>query len=96
VTPLTLEETIQIGYGCGLNTLEEAYNNIMNHYDCFFLIADINNQISNYIKLFEDAGYIITIADDIRRIKDITLIEVAKDLGYELKEIDPADLGDEK
>lgn len=35
---------LEVGKACGLFTLEEAYSNYMNHYDCFFLISDYHSQ----------------------------------------------------
>ena len=37
-------QMLVIGKDCGLATLSEAWNNYMNHYDCFFLISDYVNQ----------------------------------------------------
>ena len=35
-----LNTMLKVGYGCGLKTLDEAYNNLCYHYDAFFLIEE--------------------------------------------------------
>jgi hypothetical protein len=40
----SVQEMLLIAQDCGLTTLEEAFNNYMNHYDMFFLISDYENQ----------------------------------------------------
>jgi len=55
--PMTIEATIQIGYDCGLTTFDEAYSNIIHHYDCFFLMEHFHEQKEVYDKLFIDRGY---------------------------------------
>lgn len=82
--PMTIEDTIQIGYDCGLTTLDEAYSQIMLHYDCFFLISDFAAQRATYDKLFFDAGFVEKDHEG-SRIKDITLVDAAKQIGYEIK-----------
>ena len=37
-------QMLEIGKDCGLDTVQEAYENYSNHYDMFFLISDIRNQ----------------------------------------------------
>lgn len=39
-----VKQMLYIGDGCGLTYVEEAYNNYMNHYDCFFLIEKYHEQ----------------------------------------------------
>lgn len=84
MTPMTIEATIQIGYDCGLTWLEEAYFNIIRHYDCFFEIKYFQEQKAAYNKLFVDKGYVDPIECV---IKPLLITDVAKDLGYELQEL---------
>jgi len=49
---------LMIGGGCGLKTVKEAYANYMNHYDCFFLLEDYNNQMKQFAQELEDWGLI--------------------------------------
>ena len=87
---MTIEDTIQIGYDCGLTTLDEAYSQIMLHYDCLFLISDFANQKAAYDKLFIDAGFTMADPDNemIRIIKPLLIVDVAKQIGYESQELD--------
>lgn len=41
----SVKEMLEVGESCGLKTVEEAYNNYMNHYDMFFLISKYNEQL---------------------------------------------------
>jgi len=86
---MTIEDTIQIGYGCGLTMLDEAYSQIMSHYDCFFLISDFAAQRAAYDKLFIDAGLTTVTGDNELQhiIKPLLITDVAKQLGYELQEL---------
>jgi hypothetical protein len=84
MNPMTIEATIQIGYDCGLTWLEEAYANIISHYDCFFEIEYFQEQKAAYNKLFIDKGYVDSIKCS---IKPLLITDVAKDLGYELQEL---------
>jgi len=84
--PLTIEQTIQIAHDCGLNWLDEAYDNVMRHYDCFFEIARLNEQIAAYDKLFIDRRYTIAKGDH-SIIRPLLIVEVAQDLGYTFQEL---------
>lgn len=41
---------LDIGKVCGLNTVRECYENVMCHYDAFFLVDNINEET----KIFEN------------------------------------------
>lgn len=47
---------LEIGEGCGLKTLGEAYSNFMNHYDAFFLIDRFSEQHKEFIEELESYG----------------------------------------
>lgn len=47
----SVKDMLEIGKGCGLSTVQQAYDNYMSHYDLFFLIEDYTNQ---YIKFVQD------------------------------------------
>jgi len=42
---MTLDKAAEIGYDCGLKTLEEAVNNIDCHAMSMFLYSDINTEM---------------------------------------------------
>lgn len=52
----TVEQMISIGYGCGLGSVEEAYHQMMSHYDCFFYLGDIDNQMKLFHEDLIEAG----------------------------------------
>ncbi len=41
---MTYEEMMAIGESCGLKTVGECYNNVMHHYDAFFIIDNLNEE----------------------------------------------------
>lgn len=60
-----IKQMLTLGKGCGLHTLDEAYNNYMNHYDCFFLISDYAAQYKQFKTELIDVGLVVdnTLAD---------------------------------
>ena len=50
---LTPAEMLQIGFDCGLELVSEAYSQIMSHYDCFFSIENINEEVQAFQKRLE-------------------------------------------
>lgn len=81
---LTIEEMLQIGHGCGLSHLEEAYANIMNHYDLFFPIEGFVEARANFNKKLEDAGLVEDTPFG-KELCDISIVDAAAKLGIELK-----------
>lgn len=53
-----IKQMLTFGKACGLNTLEEAYDNYMNHHDCFFLIDDYESQYRQFKLDLEQAGLV--------------------------------------
>lgn len=47
-------QMLEIARECGLIMLGEAYSNYMLHYDCFFLISDIENQQNKFFEELKD------------------------------------------
>lgn len=41
-------QMLEIGRECGLIYFEEAYHNYLNHYDCFFLIERLQEQMTEF------------------------------------------------
>jgi len=70
-----IKQMLTIGAGCGLTTVAEAYDNYMNHYDCFFLIDDYQAQNAQFIKDMGDAGFVKDFA-----IVDMTIEEALASL----------------
>lgn len=54
----SVSQMLRIGKGCELNTLGEAYNNYISHYDCFFLISDYENQYKIFAEDILSLGWI--------------------------------------
>ena len=54
----SIRQMLVIAGGCGLKTLDEAYNNYMNHYDCFFLISDFNAQHTQFVRDMIALGFV--------------------------------------
>lgn len=53
-----LRQMLDIGYGCGLQLVGEAYSNYMQHYDLFFFIANMKEQLDNLHLEMRIAGLI--------------------------------------
>lgn len=83
--PLTVEEMLQIGYDCGLNYIDEAYGQIMCHYDAFFSIANFAEERKAFEDKIEAAGLV---HEDGQYLKHLTISEAANQIGYTLAEID--------
>ncbi len=79
----SVAQMIQIAYSCGLNTLEEAYNNYMLHYDCFFLIDKINEQHVDFMQELKDLGFTEQV-DGINELLSLSIDACAKVLGITL------------
>lgn len=75
-----LKEMLSIGADCGLTTVEEAYNNYMNHYDMFFLIDKFSEQQHALHSEMKQYRLIERVAEMRWRIKDITIAEAQERL----------------
>lgn len=84
----TPEALLQLGYDCGLNTVAEAYACMMNHYDAFFLIEDINRQVSDFHKSLVTSG----LAWAKINLLELSIADAAKKLNYTLKDQEHPDL----
>lgn len=82
-------QMLRIGKGCGLTYVGEAYNNYMNHYDCFFLLSDYENQLRQFEQDLKDCGFVVK-TDSGYGIKDITIKEALKQFDGEC--IDPIEM----
>lgn len=78
---LTPAEMLQIGFDCGLTTVEEAYSQIMSHYDCFFLIENINEQLQAFNERLGELGFLDCYAGKCK-IKNLTILAAAEIIGY--------------
>lgn len=80
----TPESLLQLGHDCGLNTVHEAYSCMMNHYDAFFLIDKINEQVLEFHNSLVAAG----LAESKQQIRLIeqTIESAARQLGYAFKD----------
>ena len=53
-----VREMLEIGKGCGLEHIAEAYQNYMNHSDCFFLFEKYAEQSRDFAEEMERIGLI--------------------------------------
>lgn len=86
---ITVEEMLQIGYDCGLEYVDEAYGQVMNHYDLFFTI-DKPLEISIFQLLLREKG-LLKISKNptfTYEFHHMTIVNAAKMIGYELKEME--------
>ena len=75
---------VQVGYDCGLSTLEEAYTQYMSHYDCFFLIDKFHEQNAEFSEQLKDLGFTEQV-DGFTELIDMNLEACAKILGITLE-----------
>lgn len=76
----SLEEMLMVSKTCGLYSLQEAYDNYLNHYDLFFLIDNYQDQLlelTNEIKSFD----LIESVDGKLFLKDISIEDVKNMVG---------------
>lgn len=88
---LTVEQMLQVGYGCGLQTIGEAYQNVMSHYDLFFPIEGFAEAKTAFHALCIASGLTEPWEDALGKgnvLKDMTIVDAAALIGYTLKEID--------
>ena len=67
----SVKDMLEIGKGCGLSTVQEAYDNYMNHYDMFFLIEDYTNQYIKFVQDLKETGFV----NKDMTLKDFSIIE---------------------
>jgi hypothetical protein len=88
MNPMTIEFMLQAGHDCGLNTIDEAFSQIMSHYDCFFRLDNLQAETEVFNKLLIDGGFIYTCEDGKLALVEMTIVDCAKRIGYTLKELD--------
>lgn len=53
-----VKEMLLIGKDCGLETLSEAFQNYMNHYDAFFSIANYKEEMTAFTDEMIRIGFV--------------------------------------
>ena len=81
------EQLLQLGYDCGLHLVEEAYSCMMCHYDAFFLITDLKNQLKEFHANLVAAGIATVANESAVNFNDLTLEEAAKKINYAFTEL---------
>lgn len=81
------ERLLQLGYDCGLHLVEEAYSSMMYHYDAFFLITDLKNQLKEFHANLVAAGIATVANESAVDFDDLTLEEAAKKINYAFTEL---------
>lgn len=61
-------QMLLLGQDCGLLTVDDAYSNYMNHYDCFFLIEKFQEQHQVFVEELQSLGFV-----DGCQFKDISI-----------------------
>jgi len=88
---MKITDILQMGYVCGLNTLDDAYSNILRYYDLLFTEETFDEE---YIELLEELakeGFLQEadgISNNAKELIDISIEDAAKKIGYTFKEID--------
>jgi hypothetical protein len=80
---MTVQKMLQVGYDCDLVHIEEAYSMITSHYDVFFLIENLQQELQEFFELLKNAD-LLTDTGHGYEFKDLTLIEAAEIIGYKL------------
>jgi hypothetical protein len=87
---LTLKGMLEMGKACGLDHLEEAYSNVMQHYDAFFTIE--SNEMRDFQESLKDSPLTQQDENDLCTIADLTIDEALallekteKDLASQVK-----------
>jgi len=83
---LTVEGMLQIGHGCGLKTLDEAYGNVIRHYDVFFPVQNFSEARDAFNKKLIDAGLTEETPDG-RELLNISIKDAADKIGFKLEDI---------
>lgn len=66
-------QMLLLGQDCGLLTVDDAYSNYMNHYDCFFLIDRFQEQHQVFVEELKSLGFV-----EGDRFKDMAIDEAIK------------------
>jgi 6-pyruvoyl-tetrahydropterin synthase len=87
--PLEPKDLVIIGHTMGLNTVEEAYYDILRHYDFFFIIDKIEEQLYEFNEKLLKAGF-LTLNDKKNEYLFIThtIKEAAVTLKIDLNKVD--------
>lgn len=77
-----VESMLDLGETCGLTTVEEAYNNVMLHYDAFFTIANLKEEEHALHCEMKQYRLIERVPEknNVWRIKDVTIKEAKERL----------------
>ena len=54
----SVRQALEVADGCGLNTLQEAVDNYLNHYTMFFLIEKYSEQYQAFIDELKSLGFL--------------------------------------
>jgi hypothetical protein len=90
---LTARAVLQMGHDCGIEDVEAVYSMIMCHYDGFFRIAFIEHDISEFLWMLKEAGF-ISFYMGVGTWAEGTIVEHANRLGIILEEIDWSTIND--
>lgn len=79
----SVAQMLQVGYSCGLSTLDEAYSQYMSHYECFFLIDKYQEQYAVFVQELKDLGFTEQI-DGVNELLSLSIDACAKIMGIPL------------
>lgn len=92
---MKLTDILQLGYECGLNTLDEVYSNVLSHYDLLFTEETFDEEYTELLEELAKEGFLVEsdgVSNNAKELIDISIKDAAKKIGYTLKEIDiPSD-----
>lgn len=77
-----VKEMLEVAEACGLETVDEAYSNYMNHYDAFFLIDKYAEQQHALHSEMKQLRLIVRVEGKVDRwtIKDTSIAEAKERL----------------
>ena len=71
----SVKQMLEIGEGCGLVHIDEAYSNYLNHYDCFFYIPEYHQQHAEFVEELTKLGFVVSNADGKKELVNITIVD---------------------
>lgn len=83
---VTAEQMLQAGYNCGLSDIKEAYSQIIRHYDVFFCIEKINEEMEAFHQTLHSKGLMRCYMGRYA-VNEMTIEEGASLIGYTLLEL---------
>lgn len=69
-------QMLEVAEACGLVSVREAFQNYMDHYDCFFLISDYPTQYAQFVKDLISLDLVILVGDNKFDIVDLPIASV--------------------